>query len=405
MAAKKFIGDSKVKLTTKTGTISNGVVSQNGTTKGYPSSTSGSTTKKSSGTGGVNLTDQGYPSSTDGYYGGSVSTTKVNTGSSSGSNKSSGGSSGGYSSSSYSSSSNDNYVDPYSDDDNGGGDDSQDRTNANYAALIAAYQQRANEDYLRQQREAAQQAYDRGMNQLNSAYNNQLSSLLSNLNSTKDQLRSSYNQSRKSINTDAENALRQAYINRMLSEKNLSQQMSAMGLNGGATETTLAGMLNNYGNARNNINTTANTNLSNLEGKYNDSLAQAQQAYNSAVANANLQKAQYAMNLEDALANNQIGALNNYQNYLQQNDDRYLSLLQSAVQAGADISNLPLTVSNSVTPVEYNQESNNDRARRYAAIQSLMNNGGMNANNIQSLAAANPAAGNYLAAILSQLRG
>lgn len=393
---------SNIKYNSGTVTIKNGVVTknttgstgQNLTSKGYPGSV-----------GTNNARTQGAPDSrTSGSAGtGNISTTKVSTPSSSSSSYSSGssGSSGG-SSSSYTS----DYVDPYSDDDNGGVDDSQDRTNANYAALIAAYQQRDNEDYLRQQREAAQQAYDRGMSSLNSAYENQLSSLLNNLNSTRNQLKSSYNQSRDSINADAENALRQAYINRMLSEKNLGQQMSALGLNGGATETTLAGMLNNYGNARNNIHTTANTNLANLEGKYNDSLAQAQQAYNSAVANANLQKAQYAMNLEDALANNQIGAVNNYQNYLQQNDDRYLSLLQSAIANGADISNLPINVSNGVNSLTMTQANNTpSNSSRYALLQSLMNGGGQNANNIQALAATNPAASNYLSAILRQLRG
>ena len=71
-------------------------------------------------------------------------------------------------------------------------------------------------------------------------------------------------------------------------------------------------MANNYGNARNEINTTTNDNLSALEGEYNDNVAQALQAYNSAVANAQLQKAQQAIQLRNALANNEIAALQDY---------------------------------------------------------------------------------------------
>ena len=50
-----------------------------------------------------------------------------------------------------------------------------------YNALLAAYKQNDYSDYLRQMREAAQNAYDRGMSALNDAYDNQLNSLSSNL--------------------------------------------------------------------------------------------------------------------------------------------------------------------------------------------------------------------------------
>ena len=88
--------------------------------------------------------------------------------------------------------------------------------------------------------------------------------------------------------------------------------MSAQGITGGASETTRASMENNYGNARNEINTTTNRNLSDLEGQKNMQLAQALQAYNSAVAQAQLQKAMQMMDLENMLANGKMGALDDY---------------------------------------------------------------------------------------------
>ena len=242
-----------------------------------------------------------------------------------------------------------------------------------YNALLAAYRGNDYSDYLAQMRAAAQNAYDRGMNALNSAYDAQLSSLSNNLNETKNQLADQYNRSRKSIMDDAASSLRQAYINRMISQRNLAQQMSAQGLSGGATETTMANMLNNYGNARNNINTTQNRNLYNLEGNYNSNLAEAMQAYNSAVANANLQKAQQAMSLENALANNEISALGDYQSLMQRQNENYLDLLKSAIANGASFSYNPTQATNGVNAVSVQQAANPDMVSNYALLQELMN--------------------------------
>lgn len=244
-----------------------------------------------------------------------------------------------------------------------------------YNALLAAYRQNDYSDYLAQMREAAQNAYDRGMNALNNAYDNQLNSLADNLKETRNQLANQYNRSKTSISQDAENSLRQAYINKMLSQKNIGQQMSAMGLNGGATETTLANLANNYGNARNNINTTMNRNLYNLEGNYSDNLSQAQQAYNSAVASANLQKAQQAMSLENALANNQISALGDYQTLMQRENQNYLDLLKAAIANGASFQYDPTRANNTFSAINVQQAANPALVNNQTAIEELMGGG------------------------------
>lgn len=358
---KGYIGDSSVnaKLNNGNTQIKNGVVSQ---------------AYGGVGTGGQNLRSVGYyntyPTSGSGVAG-------VKTRSSSGS-RSSGSSSKNSSSS---------------------------MANA-YNALLAAYKQNDYSDYLRQMREAAQNAYDRGMSALNSAYDNQMNSLSNNLNETRNQLANQYNRSKDSINQDAQNSLRQAYINRMLSERNLGQQMSAQGLTGGATETTMANMLNNYGNARNNINTTLNNNLSNLEGNYSDNLSQAMQAYNSAVANANLQKAQQAMSLENALANNQISALGDYQSLMQRENQNYLDLLKAAIANGASFSYNPTEANNSVNAVAVQQAANPALVNNLTAIQELMGAENVPGVTMPGVTVVNPTMqGNYLAQILSQLRG
>lgn len=272
-----------------------------------------------------------------------------------------------------------------------------------YNALLAAYKANDYSDYYNQMKAAAQSAYDRGMSALNDAYGAQMNSLNDNLSSTRSQLLNNYNYSRNNIANDAADSLRQAYINRMNSERNLGQQMSAQGLSGGATETTLAGMLNNYGNARNNINTTANRSYADLENNYNNNLASAQQAYNSAVANANLQKAQQAIALENALANNQISALGDYQSLMQRENQNYLDLLKTAIANGANFAYTPTSANNAVQGVAVQQASMPTNSNYAAALQAMLNaqqtpGGGA------AISLSNPAVqSNYIADILRQL--
>lgn len=322
---------------------------------------------------GKNLTQEGYPSS---YVPSTYNTSKTASSVSSASGRSGSGSGGSSASS----------------------------TAAAYNALLAAYRQNDYSDYLNQMRAAAQSAYDRGMGALNDAYNSQMSSLSNNLNETRNQLANQYNYSRGNINNDAADSLKQAYINRMLSERNLGQQMSAQGLSGGATETTLANMLNNYGNARNNIQTTANRSLADLEQNYNANLSQAMQAYNSAVANANLQKAQQAIQLENALSNNQISALSDYQSLMQRENQNYLDLLKTAIANGANFAYTPTQANNAVQGVALQQATMPTANSNYAALQALMN-AQQTPGSGAAISLTNPATNNYLAQILAQLQG
>ena len=92
------------------------------------------------------------------------------------------------------------------------------------------------------------------------------------------------------LNDTTNDALKQAYINKMQTLRNLPQQMSAQGLNGGASETTLASMNNNYGNARNQLETERLKQLANLQNTYQNNLAQleAQRASGDAAQLSNL---------------------------------------------------------------------------------------------------------------------
>ena len=336
---------------------------------------------------GSNLTDRDYPGSTGSNSGSAGSTGSTTTSTSTGS--STGSSGGGASSSSTASS----------------GVSSSSSNGDAYGSLLAAYRGNDYSGYLNQMNAAAQAAYDRGMEALNSAYGAEMNSLNSNLESTRGMLGNQYGRSRKSIMDDAANSLRQAYINKMKSERNLAQQMAALGLNGGATETTLAGMLNNYGNARNEINTTQNDNLSNLEGNYQDNLAQALQAYNNAVAQANLAKAEQQMQLENALANNQIANLGNYQSLMQRENENYLNLLETAIANGANISFTPTVANNGLNAVGVTQAVMPTTTNNLNAANTLTSGVGTTTPGITVLSTPNATATNTLQDTLNQLYG
>ena len=178
---------------------------------------------------------------------------------------------------------------------------------------------------------------------LESAYAKRLSGLDSNYASTKDQLASSYGNSRTSLQQNEENALREAYINRMMNEKNLRQQLNAQGLTGGASESAIASMLNNYGTSRNNIQNTAADNLRELEQTYNSNLASAQQKYNDAVHSANDSNMAYRMQLENDLANNTVSSYQDLYNALANMDSTYTNAMSNLINnqssANADLQN------------------------------------------------------------------
>ena len=129
-------------------------------------------------------------------------------------------------------------------------------------------------------------------------------------------------------------------------------------------------------------------------------------AYNQAVANAALQKAQQQIQMRNALANNEIAALQDYMSLMEDDRANYMDLLDQAIKNGADFGSLstPTSASNNVQSWEFQMNNpmggvgdrtSNNLMQALASI--LGQNNGNQALN-QSLG------NNYLAAILSQLR-
>lgn len=261
-----------------------------------------------------------------------------------------------------------------------------------YSAKLAelyAQQQAQAQALAAQQRAAAESAYRAGMERLGEAWNAKTGALKDNLNSTLSGLQRQYDSSKNEVNADANKSLREAYINYMLNKKNLNQNLAAQGIGGGAAESTQAGMYNNYGTSRNNINTTLNDNLTSLENMYQGNIASAQQQYNSAYANALSDYLNYQNQLEQNLASNIVGSYGNMVSALGSLNSGYTDTLYNLLekQAAYEYANTQNTLNrDSVsTQATNNMGSVTDWAKYQAMIQQMQNAGQNNAQIIQSL--------------------
>lgn len=168
---------------------------------------------------------------------------------------------------------------------------------------IYAQQQAAAAEAERKKREAAQAAYDRSMSALNNAYGSATTNAKNNYDSTLGQLQGNYDFNAQGVNQNADKAMQEAYINYMMSKRDLSQVLAAQGLSGGASESSLASLYNNYGSGRNAIDTQRNADLGTLANALQSDRASALQAYNSLIADLDAQRASQQMTLESNLAN------------------------------------------------------------------------------------------------------
>lgn len=191
-------------------------------------------------------------------------------------------------------------------------------------------------------RAAAQAAYDRGMAALGNAYNSMLGNLQENYDSSLGTLQDSYDSGVRGTNQQADKTMNEAYVNYMLTRRDMPQLLAAQGVNGGAAESTYASLLNNYGNSRNEIDTGRNNTLADLLEQLNANRASALQAFNASKSDLEAQRMAYQMELENALAAGLTSAANTKFDALQSIGSQYLTQAaqiaqeqQAAAQAAA----------------------------------------------------------------------
>lgn len=139
-----------------------------------------------------------------------------------------------------------------------------------YAGIYSLYEQQLNaqRDALAQQRQA------------------RLDALRANYNNARSKLDSSFASGEADLNQDANEALREAYIDSMLNQKALNQQLLGQGITGGAAESILARAYNNYGNNRNAIERNRMDRLTSLLNNYQGTLGDIENSYLAGMADA-----------------------------------------------------------------------------------------------------------------------
>ena len=210
-------------------------------------------------------------------------------------------------------------------------------------------------ELLAERQRRADEAYERNMKRIADAYNSAAANLKSNYDSTETRLGVSRDQSLSDVNKDAEDSLRQAYINNMLTKKNMGQRLSAMGYNGGAAESTMASLENNYGNSRTSIGDTLNNNINKLNMNYGDNLANALQSYNTAMSDLDQQRMQLEMQAEAQRQNALDSLYSSFGGFMGGTDSAYLSALQSALSSMGNYSYTPKVATNDFVPGQAQQ--------------------------------------------------
>lgn len=252
----------------------------------------------------------------------------------------------------------------------GGGGTSRTGTSSN--ATVSGNDLQSQLQSLYAQRQAsAQNAYNNSMNALNNAHEQQRNSLESSFNTGRGVLDNSYNNSLGKIDNDARKTLQESYVNRMLTQKNLGQQLAAQGISGGASESAMAGIANNYGNSRNSINETWNNNKADLSNTYQNSLAQLVQSYNSDLASLESNYANQQSALNSNLENGIADGVGDYSSMLMSNPKLFAAL--SSTQNSMNSYNPIDTVSTNGTDGVNTQQSNDmGSATNYARYQAML---------------------------------
>ena len=168
----------------------------------------------------------------------------------------------------------------------------QERAAANARAAAEAAQRRAQADA----------AYKQNLATLQAGFDKEKNLMTQNYQSVIGQLTNSYNSGVGTVNKNSDGYQQEAYINYMLSKRDMPQELVANGITGGAAESTIAGIANGYGKNRNTIDAQRSDSLAELLNILNSNKAGAERDYNDSLASAQSKKTQYELQFQNNLA-------------------------------------------------------------------------------------------------------
>ena len=209
-----------------------------------------------------------------------------------------------------------------------------------------AQQQSLAEQAAQRQAEILLQQYERSMAAQKEARAKQEAAALAGYNSLMDaakarydsafaQRQQSYDKAVGDVNSATERAMQQAYLSSELQKRNIGQQLAALGRSGGASETTLLNMANNYGNARGAIDQSRTSQLGALASDFSAGKASDLDTYNTARAGYDYDYRNRLADLANASQEKLLGYSNTYTSGLaqaEQNKAQQLAQLKAAHQ-------------------------------------------------------------------------
>ena len=157
-------------------------------------------------------------------------------------------------------------------------------------------------------------SYNMNFGSLESAYLDALNRLGLNYADTEALLNGNLDTSRQALEDDRTRALQEAYISRMMQEKNLADQLDAYGLSGGATESVMADLRNNYANNRASVEDKVQQSLRELLQTYMQNLSDARGRYNEQLLSAEQSRLNAAQNLANQFQDAQNSVINQRSN-------------------------------------------------------------------------------------------
>ena len=155
-------------------------------------------------------------------------------------------------------------------------------------------------------------AYNANTANLDDYYNAVLNALGLNYADTENILTGQLANSQQALEDERRRAMQEAYISRMMAEKQLADQLDAYGLTGGASESVLANLRNNYMNNRAGVEERTQNSLKDLFQTFLGNMSNARQNYNQSLMSA----AQNRLNARQQLANNYASSQADAANYL-----------------------------------------------------------------------------------------
>lgn len=216
--------------------------------------------------------------------------------------------------------------------------------------------------------------YDNALARINAAYDSASQSYGDIYNRGMGALNDSYKAQQDKLGKQANDSLRDAYVNRMMAEKALPQKLAALGISGGASETSLSDIVNRENTARANINRGWNDNLADLAANYSTNANNLFNAYQQQMANLANNRASALNQLEMQMVNDQNDYDMNYLKLLASNPKLLTAVMnQSVAGQEAVVPQADMNATNGNVAIETKTANPTTDLSRYAQLLAAAN--------------------------------